>query len=44
MDVREDRTVLFGHLADPASMPRFFDRVADDVAWTVEGVHPLGGS
>ena len=44
MDVREDRTTLFGQLADPTSIPRFFDRVADDVAWTVEGVHPLAGS
>lgn len=44
MDVREDRTTLFEELADPASMPRFFDRVADDVEWTVEGVSPLGGT
>jgi ketosteroid isomerase-like protein len=44
MNTREDRAALFGYLADPITMPQFFDRVANDVRWTVEGVHPLGGS
>lgn len=38
-----DRTELFAHLADPATAARFFERVADDVSWTVEGTHPLAG-
>src|SRR4051812_38327483 len=44
MNTHEDRTELFGHLADPATAHEFFDRVADDVSWTVEGTHPLGGT
>lgn len=38
-----DRTELFAHLADPATAARFFEQVADDVSWTVEGTHPLAG-
>jgi uncharacterized protein len=40
---REDREELFALLADPSSMARFFDRVADDVDWTVQGTHPIAG-
>jgi len=44
MDTREDRVELFAKLADPATTPEFFARVADDVSWTVEGTHPLAGT
>lgn len=44
MDLRSDRIALFSQLAHPASIPRFFDRVADNVRWTVEGVHPISGT
>jgi len=44
MNVREDRDTLFGHLADPDTMSQFFERVSDEVTWTVEGVHPLAGT
>lgn len=39
---KEQLATLFGHLAhgDGAA---FFERVADDVDWTVEGTHPLAG-
>ena len=37
------RTELFSRLADPVTAAGFFDRVADDVSWTVEGTHPLAG-
>ena len=39
---KEQVATLFGHLAhgDGAA---FFERVADDVDWTVEGTHPLAG-
>lgn len=39
----ETERALFAHLADPATTAGFFDRVADDVSWTVEGTHPLAG-
>lgn len=42
-DVITDRTRLFARLADPATAAGFFERVADDVSWTVEGTHPLAG-
>jgi ketosteroid isomerase-like protein len=44
VSLREDRTRLFQCLGDPATVPRFFDRVAEDVTWTVEGTHPLAGT
>ena len=34
---------MFAKLQDPATQPQFWDRVADDVDWTVEGTHPLAG-
>jgi ketosteroid isomerase-like protein len=40
---RDDRIALFANLRDPASQQQFWDRVADDVDWTVEGTHPLAG-
>ena len=40
---RDDRIALFAKLRDPASQQQFWDRVADDVDWTVEGTHPLAG-
>lgn len=43
-DLREARTALFRNLADPRTISRFFDQVADDVSWTVEGTHPLAGA
>lgn len=43
MDLREDREQLFEHLARPGTTAAFFDRVADDVEWTVQGTHPLAG-
>jgi ketosteroid isomerase-like protein len=42
-NVRADRIALFGNLRSPATHPAFWDRVADDVDWTVEGTHPLAG-
>ena len=44
MDLRSDRTALFSALAEPDSISTFFDRVSDDVRWTVEGVHPIAGT
>ena len=44
MDLREDRVALFGQLADPTTSAKFFDRVAEDVSWTVEGTHPINGT
>ena len=38
---REDRAALFDKLQDPATQPEFFEHVADDADWTVEGTHPL---
>ncbi|MFJ6904542.1 nuclear transport factor 2 family protein [Streptomyces griseoluteus] len=43
MSSRTDREELFAHLSDPGTAPLFFDRVADDVSWTVQGTHPLAG-
>ena len=43
-DVRQDRIELFGALRDPATAPAFFERVAEDVVWTVEGTHQLAGT
>jgi hypothetical protein len=40
---RDDRIALFGNLQSPATQKRYWDRVADDVDWTVEGTHPLAG-
>lgn len=44
MDLRTDRTSLFANLSQPDTIPDFFDRVADNVSWTVEGVHPIAGT
>lgn len=43
MDLRTEREQLFGNLAHPDTMSAFFDRVADDVDWTVMGNHPIAG-
>jgi ketosteroid isomerase-like protein len=42
-DIHDDRRRLFGALQDPATARGFFERVADDVHWTVQGTHPLAG-
>ena len=42
--IRDDRIALFAKLQDPASQPQFWDRVADDVDWTVEGTTPSPGA
>jgi len=42
-EIREDRIGLFRNLEGPDTHGRFFDRVADDVDWTVEGTHPIAG-
>jgi uncharacterized protein len=44
MDARDDRVQLFERLSDPETIAGFFDRVADDVRWTVEGTHPIAGT
>jgi ketosteroid isomerase-like protein len=41
---RADGEALFGLLEDPGTAAAFFDRVADDVNWTVMGTHPLAGT
>lgn len=38
----EDVRAVFGG-PQSASGPPFFDHVADDVDWTVQGTHPLAG-
>jgi uncharacterized protein len=43
MDVRTDREQLFAMLGRPETVSAFFERVADDVDWTVEGTHPIAG-
>jgi hypothetical protein len=42
-DIRQDRRALFDKLQSPETQPEFWDRVAEDVDWTVEGTHPLAG-
>jgi uncharacterized protein len=42
-EIREDRIGLFRNLEGPDTHSRFFDRVAEDVDWTVEGTHPIAG-
>jgi uncharacterized protein len=42
-DIREDRVPLFRNLEHPDTQGRFWERVAADVDWTVEGTHPLAG-
>lgn len=42
-NIREDRIALFANLASAETQPKFWDRVADNVDWTVEGTHPLAG-
>ena len=41
--LRDDREQLFETLNHPTGVPTFFDRVADDVDWTVEGTNPVAG-
>jgi len=41
---RADGEALFGLLEDPQTTSGFFERVAEDVHWTVMGTHPLVGS
>lgn len=43
MDIRDDRSQLFGLLGHPETVTTFFDRVADDVRWTVHGTSPISG-
>jgi ketosteroid isomerase-like protein len=40
---RESSIALFRNLENPDTHERFFDHVADNVDWTVEGTHPLAG-
>ena len=42
-DIREDRIALFANLARAETQPKFWDRVAENVDWTVEGTQPLAG-
>jgi hypothetical protein len=42
--IRDDRIALFGNLQSPATQQRYWDRVAEDVDWTVEGTHPRTAS
>ena len=42
--LRAERRELFERLGDPDRLATFFDRVADDVTWTVEGTHPIAGT
>jgi uncharacterized protein len=42
-DIREDRVSLFRNLEHPETQEQFWERVAADVDWTVEGTHPLAG-
>jgi ketosteroid isomerase-like protein len=42
-DTRDDRVSLFKNLESPDTQERFWEHVADDVDWTVEGTHPLAG-
>jgi ketosteroid isomerase-like protein len=42
-DIREDRIALFANLAKAETQPKFWDRVAENVDWTVEGTQPLAG-
>jgi len=42
-DIHDDRAALFANLESAQTQPKFWDPVADDVDWTVEGTHALGG-
>lgn len=42
-EIQAEREELFRLLEDPETRPRFWERVADDVDWTVEGTHQLAG-
>jgi ketosteroid isomerase-like protein len=42
-ELRHNRAVLFSKLENPRQQTQFWERVADDVDWTVEGTHPLAG-
>ena len=37
------RAARFANLESAQMRPKFWDRVADDVDWTVEGTHALAG-
>lgn len=43
VDLRADREQLFAALGRPEGVSTFFERVADDVQWTVAGTHPIAG-
>jgi hypothetical protein len=40
-DIHDDRAALFANLESAETQPKFWDQVADDVDWTVEGTHAL---
>jgi ketosteroid isomerase-like protein len=40
---RVSSIALFRNLENPNTHARFFEHVADDVDWTVQGTHPLAG-
>jgi len=42
-DIHDDRAALFANLESAEAQPKFWDQVADDVDWTVEGTHALCG-
>jgi uncharacterized protein len=42
-DIHDDRAALFANLESAETQPKFWDQVADDVDWTVEGTHALCG-
>ena len=42
-EIEKGRRELFALLKSPETRERFWDRVAEDVDWTVEGTHPLAG-
>ncbi|HEY8582598.1 MAG TPA: nuclear transport factor 2 family protein [Capillimicrobium sp.] len=41
---RSEGEALFRLLEQPETAPAFFERVADDVTWTVMGTHPISGT
>jgi hypothetical protein len=40
-DIHDDRAALFANLQSAETQPKFWDQVADDVDWTVEGTRPV---
>jgi uncharacterized protein len=43
-NTKQNRLELFRKLQDPVTRHQFFERVSDDVVWTVMGTHPLAGT